>query len=91
MAQFTFDDGEVAVAEKGKSVTTEYTVDVSTEPPRLVFAGLFGTNARVPAVYSVNAKTLKICLQPGGIPTEVVTKEGDERLLFTVRRVGNSK
>ena len=89
LSQLTFDDGEMIVKEKNKTLKTEYTADASTKPHRLSFGGLFGRSATsVPAAYTLDDDKLKICIDPRGIdaPTDMVTTEGDGRLFITLRR-----
>lgn len=94
LSQITFDDGEMIVKEKSKTLKTEYTLDVSTKPRQLIFAGLFSRSTTpVPAAYRLDDNELKICIDPGGIkaPADMVTTEGDGRLLITLRRAADSK
>ena len=92
LSQATFDDGEMIVKEKSKTLKTEYTLDASTKPRRLIFAGLFSRSTiPVPAAYTLDGNELKICVDPRGIgvPADMVTTEGDGRLLMTLRRAAD--
>ena len=94
LSQLTFDDGEMIVKEKGKTLKTEYTLDLSTKSHRLIFAGLFNRSAAsVPAAYTLDDNRLKIFIDPGGdgASADMVTTEGDGRLLITLRRAAGSE
>ncbi len=88
-SQFVFDGASVTVKEKTQSIKTEFTLDVTREPKRLALSAL-SRQAKRPAngVYSLEGETLVICLalEPNApAPTELETKEGDSRLLITLR------
>ncbi len=88
--QFVFDDGSVTIKEKTKSINTGYTLDATKEPKGLVLSGLSSRVKRpVSGVYSLEGDTLVMCLalKPDApAPTKLETKEGDSRMLITLRR-----
>ncbi|MHC4398857.1 MAG: ankyrin repeat domain-containing protein [Planctomycetota bacterium] len=89
LCRFTFEDAEVTVVEKTKSIKSRYGLDVRKEPKRFTLSALSG-RSRVNGAYSLERNTLVLCLalQPNGpAPTELETTEGDRRLLLTLRRM----
>jgi len=95
LSQLVFDSASVTVKEKTQSIKTEFTLDVTKEPKRLALSAL-SRQAKRPTngVYSLEGETLVICLalQPNApAPTELQTKEGDSRLLITLRRTSGEE
>ncbi len=91
LSRFKFSGSGVVITEKTKSLSTEFTLDVATEPKGIKLAALSST-AKTPAngVYSVEDDTLVVCLglQPDAPPpAELETNEGDGRLLVTLKRM----
>ncbi len=95
LSRFAFGDTEVTVAEETKSIETEYTLDPAKQPKQLVFSGLAGrSGGAVRAIYSWEDDTLVICFHPrpdAPLPGEFETKEGDGRMLATLKRVGGEE
>lgn len=95
LSRFAFEGINVTIVEKTKSLETEFTLDVMKEPKGLVLSAL-SSNSRVPVggVYSVEDDTLTICLgldPEAAAPSKLETKEGDRRLLVTLRRLSDTK
>lgn len=91
LSRFKFAGSFVTIVEKTQSLATEFTLDMAKEPKGLTLAALSST-AKTPAsgVYSVQDDTLVICLSlkpDAPPPAELETKEGDGRLLVTLKRM----
>ena len=89
LSEFAFDENEISVQEKDKSLKAEYTLDVSKSPKQMALTGLFSQPGQpVPAAYLLTDETLKICLDPKTrvVPEELATEEGDGRVLITLHR-----
>ncbi len=87
----TIREAAQAIREGAQAIQTDYTLDAAKKPKQLLLSSLLGITSRaVRAVYSLEADTLVICLDPrpgAPAPGELETKQGDGRLLATLKRV----
>ncbi len=89
ISRLVFDDGQLTVSEKDRTLKTQYTLDVAQKPKQLVLSALFSQGVPVRAAYSLIDDTLIICLDPrpgAAAPADLETQQGDGRLLITLRR-----
>jgi len=90
LSRFVFEGISVTIVEKTKSLKTAYTLDMATEPKGIRLSAL-SSSSKVPVdgVFSVEDDALVICIElarEAPAPNKLETKEGDRRLLVTLRR-----
>jgi uncharacterized protein (TIGR03067 family) len=103
-SRFEFHGTEVTFSEKGQDLASKYALDPEKEPKGLTLTGVsrdmwkghtreFGRDrSLVSAVYSIEPERLVICMDPrpgAPAPTELETKEGDDRMLVELRRMSD--
>lgn len=90
LSRFVFDDGRLTIQDKNEAFQTEFTLDMAQQPNQLILSAFFsqeGTPVR--AIYQFTEGNLVICLdlrQGASAPKELATRQGDRRLLVTLRR-----
>ena len=91
LSRFDFEGLGVTIVEKAQFLKTAYTLDVAKEPKGIRLSALSSSSKTpVGGVYSIEDDILTICigLDPeASAPSELETKEGDRRLLVTLRRM----
>jgi len=90
LSRFVFEGISVTIVEKTKSLKTAYTLDTATDPKGIRLSAL-SSNSKAPVdgVFSVEDDALVICIElarEAPAPNKLETKEGDRRLLVTLRR-----
>lgn len=94
-SRFVFHGLEMAFTMQGESIKTLYTLDASKDPKELRFRrGKPGTSGTTAAIYRLDQDRLVLCmnLRPDEpAPAELATKEGDDRLLATLKRMPPAK
>jgi uncharacterized protein (TIGR03067 family) len=92
ISQFTFKAGQVTVGEGSTSEQYGYTLDLAQRPKQLVLAARTSTGGKklLRVAYSLEGDRLVICFDSRPdmpAPNALETKEGDGRLLATLKRV----
>lgn len=90
-SQFVFDESQVTVHVKTKSLKSRYALNARKAPKALTLSALTGqSKGPVNGIYSLRNNTLVLCLaiwNKAPAPTEMETVEGDGRLLITLHRL----
>ena len=92
VARFTFSDRTVTVHQNTQTFEAQYTFDVAKSPKELVLAmpGNWQNKRPLRIAYAIEGDRLTICFDPRPDAATVTTleaKEGDGRILTTLRRV----
>jgi len=91
VSRFAFSDRTVNVRENARTFAAQYTLDVAKSPKELILAmpGNWQNRKPLRIVYAVEGDRLTICFDPrpdAATPRALETKEGDGRILTTLRR-----
>jgi uncharacterized protein (TIGR03067 family) len=92
VSRFAFSDRTVVVRENARTFTAQYTLDAAKSPKELILSmpGNWQNKRLLRIAYARDGDRLTICFDPrpdAAAPRTLEAKEGDGRILTTLRRV----
>jgi uncharacterized protein (TIGR03067 family) len=88
LSRFEFRGMSLLMTERGRSLTTQYALDPTKQPKEMKITR--PSSDATTAIYHLDGDSLVVCmssLPDAPTPTELETKEGDGRLLVTLKRM----